>query len=638
MKHFFTSLLLLVVAGTFSMQAQSLQKHTLRRAHAQNIMKVGENTNSAWWGYYSDSEDLYSIGTGKTGTYDCAIMVPANHAIAGGKTLSKVRFYLYATHVADVKVWVADKKPSSIDNEALQIVNVEDVKAGLNEVELSSPVILGEKALYIGYSFTVTDASAADDAYPVCVGGSDMANALLLKSSSGAWQDLNGNNFGCLALQLYLEGEFMGNAATFGITDLGECVASIGGKGVFYLPVNNLGANALESIDYCVTADGVDGPEQHVDLPSPISLGTMSVLTLQIDGDASAGIREKTITMTKVNGETNEAESPVAKLTLSTVSKVAARSIVVEEFTGTTCGWCPRGIVAMQKIRDTFGDKAIGIAIHRYTTSKSSDAMYISTYNHVTFGGAPSARINRGPVIDPYYGSGNNVLWDIENELAIPAKVAVSLTAQWNADSTKVDLSSSVQNLLPDATYKVEYVLVADGLKGKSTPWQQHNYYNKAYGQFADASQLPEDLAFLFDEGQLFNNQYVAYYPVFNDVALSVAKSTQTTAIGQLALDESADNSYTLALPTDKTLMAAVEKQNVFAVVLVTDSKGMIVNAAKTAIAAYEAQGIDELPQDGQMTHHAVRYTLDGRQLPAAQKGLNIIRMGDGSVRKVIVK
>ena len=71
---------------------------------------------------------------------------------------------------------------------------------------------------------------------------------------------------------------------------------------------------------------------------------------------------------------------------------------------------------------------------------------------------------------------------------------------------------------------------------------------------------------------------------------------------------------------------------------LVTDSKGMIVNAAKTAIAAYEAQGIDELPQDGQLTRHAVRYTLDGRQLPAAQKGLNIIRMGDGSVRKVIVK
>lgn len=34
----------------------------------------------------------------------------------------------------------------------------------------------------------------------------------------------------------------------------------------------------------------------------------------------------------------------------------------------------------------------------------------------------------------------------------------------------------------------------------------------------------------------------------------------------------------------------------------------------------------------------ATVYSLDGRQLPALQKGLNIVRTGNGSIRKIIVK
>ena len=34
----------------------------------------------------------------------------------------------------------------------------------------------------------------------------------------------------------------------------------------------------------------------------------------------------------------------------------------------------------------------------------------------------------------------------------------------------------------------------------------------------------------------------------------------------------------------------------------------------------------------------AQRYTLDGQQLNAAKKGVNIVRMADGSVRKVVIK
>lgn len=32
------------------------------------------------------------------------------------------------------------------------------------------------------------------------------------------------------------------------------------------------------------------------------------------------------------------------------------------------------------------------------------------------------------------------------------------------------------------------------------------------------------------------------------------------------------------------------------------------------------------------------RYTIDGRQIAAPQRGINILRMEDGSIRKVMVK
>ena len=52
------------------------------------------------------------------------------------------------------------------------------------------------------------------------------------------------------------------------------------------------------------------------------------------------------------------------------------RHSVVEEFTGTWCGNCPRGIVGMQRLEEDFGDRFIGIAIHTGT----GEPMVIPSY------------------------------------------------------------------------------------------------------------------------------------------------------------------------------------------------------------------------------------------------------------------
>ena len=54
------------------------------------------------------------------------------------------------------------------------------------------------------------------------------------------------------------------------------------------------------------------------------------------------------------------------------------------------------------------------------------------------------------------------------------------------------------------------------------------------------------------------------------------------------------------------------------------------------SVTVNEATGIDGV--DTEDAEVVGRYTLDGKMLDAPQRGINIIRMSDGSIRKVIVR
>ena len=53
-------------------------------------------------------------------------------------------------------------------------------------------------------------------------------------------------------------------------------------------------------------------------------------------------------------------------------------------------------------------------------------------------------------------------------------------------------------------------------------------------------------------------------------------------------------------------------------------------------IVEIDPSGIDQIMSDGQ--NNAAIFTLDGKRMNKPQKGMNIIRMKDGTTRKVVVK
>ena len=77
----------------------------------------------------------------------------------------------------------------------------------------------------------------------------------------------------------------------------------------------------------------------------------------------------------------------------------------------------------MKKLRDKFGESFVGIAIHQFN---DTDPMYTSDYAKIKFGGAPTCKIERDDVMDPFYGKGNSICDDFEEALARVAAVGVS--------------------------------------------------------------------------------------------------------------------------------------------------------------------------------------------------------------------
>lgn len=616
------------------------------RAAKANTFRAAE-AGTVWWGYTpeTDQSGWNLLGVQAADTYHCAIFIPGNHAFAGGKTIQAVRFALVAEHATDVKAWIATEAPGAVDETStarLKSVDNNEIGAdGVAEVTFDQPFEIPADGAYVGYSFTITEATTQNDKYPIIfIAGEDEPNALVIKTDNAVpnWTDMYGNGFGKLYLNVKLSGEFPDNVAS--PVDFGTHYVELGKETTAKVQVTNGGETAISSLSYTITANGETSAEQTATLDNPIEFLKTGYFTIPVKADEKSGIVDKTLTITKVNGNANNATSKSANFTVATVSKFVKRGVAVEEYTGTTCGWCPRGLVGMDKMRNEFGEDFIGIGIHRYTSNLNQDAMYISTYNHVSYEGAPSARINRGDLIDPYYGSANDVFDDFRAALAIPATAGLSVKGEWNADSSEVTATATIEPVI-DGTYKIEYVLIADGLTGTTQPWRQHNYYHSAYGQFTSPSQLPADLQFLFSTGQIYDQSYVAYYPVFNDVAIANAKSTQTTAPGELKDGEKVTNSYTLSMPVGtakKELVSAIDKKKVFVVALLINSEGKIANAAKSTIDGTDnAAGIENTLGTA-TSGKQQRYALDGRQLNAAQHGLNIIRMADGSVKKVMIK
>jgi len=572
--------------------------------------------------YTSDDHSESGLGlTGYPGTYSIVADIPAGLLTAydGGKVVG-MRFAV-AEPCNTTKCFVLKYNQSKEDT--LAVARVTSSKAGWNEVMFDKPVKLdlsGLSGICIGYDYEQTSTnkplSVSEEGY-ICE--SYIYGDL---GSGTGYYNVGLSSYGNLCAQAIVEKEFAQNSMI--AFDFEDTYLLKGKSGKIEMGVQNTGTVSATQLDYTITRNGVTSAEKHINLSKPINaLVGIGSVNIPIDANSNTTTEEVTITITKINGQANTSTEEPAIGKLITVNKLFPHRVAVEEYTGTGCGWCPRGMQGMENLRAKYGDSFVGIALHQYS-SNSRDAMAIATNNYkkLNFSGAPSCMIERGDEMDPYYGSANDIRADFAEALNKVAPVGVEVSGMWSKDKKSVTGYANVEALSDGHTYDIEYVLVADGLKGSSSAWKQSNYYY----QYA-ANQVEDDLQKFAFGGEFGQSSFSGW--VFNDVALASSFTNginKAKTLGTLSANKPVQSECAISIPTSTLLVNAIHYDQVYIVALVIDkSTGKIVNAAKNTIG--DETAIEEIMETPILKTLENSYNLSGQRVGAGFKGL-IIKNG----------
>ena len=345
------------------------------------------------------------------------------------------------------------------------------------------------------------------------------------------------------------------------------------------------------------------------------------------------------------------------------------RKAVVEEMTGLWCGWCPRGMVAMENLKTMYADDVITIAVH------ADDALQSESYLPMAYmtSGFPSAFINRFYLADPYYGFTADAtmgITDVVDEiLASPAEAQIGVTSKLSADGSTIDVTSYTRFCLTDNSetphYAVAYALVEDGVRGLA--YAQKNYYSSQMsggpysGRTPETSGLPDDLA-----------QFVGMGPsiqglTYNDVARGIYDcfGVEGSLPGNIQSGSMQTHTYSIPVPESISNIA-----NTTLVAMVVDTETMeVINAVEVKVGESNTTGIEAVKEpakaDISVSGNAITvttdaggsavakvYSTDGKLVAQAtvngsatlavdgQKGTYIVRVENGNnvtVKKVML-
>lgn len=153
---------------------------------------------------------------------------------------------------------------------------------------------------------------------------------------------------------------------------------------------------------------------------------------------------------------------------ISCVTDIPQKYVVGEEKTGTWCGWCPRGAVALEEMESE--EFFIGIAVH------NADPMTIDAYdsNIGTYipGGYPSAGVDRVLVGDP---GDFSTMYETRSSHIPPASIDVTYTEL--GGNIEVTVTANFVGSL-SGDYRLAAVITEDEVTGTGSGYNQANYYS----------------------------------------------------------------------------------------------------------------------------------------------------------------
>ena len=237
--------------------------------------------------------------------------------------------------------------------------------------------------------------------------------------------------------------------------------------------IRNFGINPIYSCDVTFDYNGTQITENLTNIST--GFGLLSLASMQVDFTNSitliAGTNIGTATISNINGTPldDDPSDDIMTTQITAITPAAGKLVIGEEATGTWCGWCPRGAVALNWMDKEYKGYWQGIAVH------NGDPMADPDYDNGMapyIGGYPSGLVDRGPDIDP-----SNFKQDFLQRIVVAPKGEITNGAVLNGNILQVSLTVEFQSSV-SGSYKLACVIVEDSVTGTSPQYYQANSYS----------------------------------------------------------------------------------------------------------------------------------------------------------------
>lgn len=334
----------------------------------------------------------------------------------------------------------------------------------------------------------------------------------------------------------------------------------------------NFGTDSIYSVDYTYENDGKT-TSGTVKFREPVKYYNAATFHFDAPINATAGrYNNGKLTITKVNGQADEyttgQDNEYPYVSTVSLSDAYKRTPVIEEFTSTTCGWCPFGIVGLPKAVEAVNGKAVAVAVHAdYDPDNYGyDPLVSSSYENVAYQYAssfPAAFVNREEMTHAYDG-----IVDAVKEMSEkPCEASMTFTPKKSLQGIKMNTTLNFTIDAPEKAYGIAYVVTEDNVEEVSQLNYFSYYYNegtkKGYQQYVSwFNALPSDVKPLAtgDYFTIGDDNNISYWTNFtmNHVGCSIDDPTFASteaAFNKLALPaivkgQDVTHTYTLKNPT----------------------------------------------------------------------------------------
>lgn len=303
-------------------------------------------------------------------------------------------------------------------------------------------------------------------------------------NNGNGWEDMYGS-YGSNACAHALKALIVGGSAVSDakLTEVKTSAVAVNSDITVTGKITNLSPDDISSYTLAWSHDD-DGQEGTKTFNTRIAKGATAEFTLTVPGYATAKLHNLRVKVTKVGNEEDAIPSnSTVDLQIPVTARKYTRNVVCEENTGAACGYCPRGIVTFDYMKEKYKDEFIGISIHNFNNSGNDADLYYTGTNIapllVYLSTAPSGMLNRSEAGYTKMNQAETESLFLEQQRTCIAQITGTATVDLTKRTFSVTTETEFGYDYSDGNYAIGYAIVEDGCNKGGMGYNQTNYYSQ---------------------------------------------------------------------------------------------------------------------------------------------------------------